>query len=165
MAAELGMYENVIPLLVPADRTATATATPFVDLKSAHEMAFLVYFGALTGGSSGDTLAITVEAATAAASGSEAAVPFSYRKSGATGANSWGAVTAATATGMTLDESADDNKAVLIQIDPAAVQAAKEDARWVRLVLTPTALYAASVGCVLAILKPRYKQVDMVSAT
>ena len=165
MASHFGMDENVIPLLIPLDRTATAAATPWVDLKTAHDMSFLVYYGALTGASTGDVVAVTVEAATVADSVSEAAIAFNYRLSGATGANTWGAVTAAAATGMTLAENADDNKILLVDIDPAAVAAAKADARWVRLVLTPAASFAASTGCVIGVINPRYKGATMVSAT
>lgn len=165
MASKFGMHENVVPLLIPLDRTATAAATPWVDLKTAHDMTFLVYYGALTGGSTGDLVTVTVEAATVADSAGEAAVAFSYRLSGATGANSWGAVTAATTSGVTLAENADDNKILLVAIDPAAIAGAKADARWVRLVLTPAANYAASTGCVIGVISPRYKGASMTSAT
>lgn len=161
----LVQYENVFPMLIPLDRTATAAATPYVDLKTVNELAFLAYYGALTGASTGDAVTVTLECSSAAASSaSELAVAFNYRKSAATGTNTWGDVTAATSAGVTLAEDADDNKALLVQVDLAAVAAAKSDARYVRLVLTPAASYSASTGCVLAILNPIYKQTTMVSA-
>ncbi len=165
MATEFGMKENIFPLLIPADRTATAAATPYVDLKTVNRLSFLVYYGALTGASTGDAVTVTVECSSAtASSSSEAAIAFKYRKSSATGTNAWGAVTDATATGVTLAEDADDNKALLIDVDPAVVYAAKSDGRYVRVVLTPAGSYAASAGCVIGIIDPIYKQATMVSA-
>lgn len=165
MGSKYGMDENIIPLLIPLDRVATAAATPWVDLKTANEFSFLVYYGALTGGSAGDALTVTVECASAAASGSETAVAFAYRLSSATGANAWGDVTAAASTGVTLAENADDNKALLVHLDFGTLLAAKDDARFARLVLTPAANFAASTACVIGLLDPAYKQAAMVSAS
>lgn len=165
MDTQLGLYQNIMPLLAPDDRTATATATPYVDLKTVHQITFLVYYGALTGASTGDVVTVTVECSSASASSSsEAAVAFNYRLSAATGTNTWGAVTAATTSGVTLAEDADDNKMLLIEIDPAAILATKSDARYIRVVLTPAGSYSESTGAVLALINPRYRMTSMVSA-
>lgn len=163
MASQFGQYENIVPILVPQDIAGTATATPFLDLKTAHNASFVVYFGALTTTTASDNIAVTMEVSTAASSGSEAAVAFSYRLSGATGANSWGAITAATTAGVTI-ASTDDNKALLVNVDPAAMAAALADGRFVRLVLTPTGM-AATLVSVMAFVEPRYKMTSMVSTT
>jgi len=166
MATKFGMYENIFPLLVPEDRTATATATPYVDIKTVNSLAFLVYYGALTGASTGDAVTMTVECSSASASSaSEVAIAFKYRLSAATGTNTWGAVTDATSSGVTMAENADDNKALLIEVDPAVVAAAKSDARYVRLVLTPAGSYSASTGAVIAFIDPIFHQTTMVSAS
>lgn len=163
MATAFGEYQNIVPLLAPIDKAGVAAATPFVDLKTAHSLSFLVYVGVITAATADAVVTVTVEAATAAASGSEAAVAFSYRLSGATGANSWDAIAAATTAGATF-ASTDDGKAMLITLDPSAVQAAKADARWVRAVITPTDFSVCLVSAV-AVLEPRYAQATMVSAT
>jgi hypothetical protein len=163
MASEYGMYENIVPLLAPIDKAGTAAATPWVDMKTAHSLSFLVYVGVITAATADAVVTVTVEAATAAATGSEAAVVFSYRLSDATGANAWGAVTAATTAGATF-ASTDDGKAMLVTVDPAAVQAAKADARWVRAVITPTD-FSVCLVTALAVIDPRYKQTTMKSAT
>jgi len=165
MNTQFGMLENVFPLLIPLDRTATAAATPYVDLKTVNSLSFLVYYGALTGASTGDAVTVTVEcSSTSASSASEVAIAFKYRKSAATGTNTWGAVTDATSSGVTMAENADDNKALLIEVDPAVVAAAKSDARYVRLVLTPAGSYSASTGAVIGFIDPIYKQTTMISA-
>lgn len=157
-------YQNLIPLIAPIDAIGDAKASPFVDLKTANEAAFVVFVGSLASTSADQAMTVTVEAATAAASGSEAAIAFNYRKSGAVGANSWGAITAATSAGITLATATDDNKMLWIEIDPAAVLAAKADARFVRVVLTPDGGTATLVSAFM-IMDPAYKQASMESAT
>lgn len=157
-------YENIVPLLAPQDLVDTDTATPFVDLKTANKAAFLVFFGALTTATAGDVVNVTLEAATAAASGSEAQVGFSYRVSGAVGANSWGAITEAAATAGVAMASTDDNKVLWVEIDPAAILAAKADARFVRLLISPSDM-AATLVAAMALVDPVYKQTTMISAT
>lgn len=164
MGTQFVQYENVVPLIAPQDITTSATASPFVDLKTALKAAFEVFFGSITAASADQAITVTVEAATAAASGSEAAIAFSYRLSGAVGANSWGAVTAATSSGVSV-ATTDDNKILHIEIDPAAVLAAKADARFVRVVITPDAGATATLVSAWALIDPVYKQTTMVSAT
>jgi hypothetical protein len=157
-------YENVIPLIAPVDTAATAISTPYVDLKTAHEASFLVQFGVITTGTADSNVTVTVEAATVQAGTGAAAIGFSYRLSDAVGANAWGAITACAATGLAIG-STDDGKALEIEIDPAAVQAAKADARWVRVTITPTADHTVTLLSALVAINPRYKQSSMVSAT
>jgi len=154
-------YDNFIPLLAPVDLAGTATRSIYMDLKGANRAAFLVCFGAITGTAT-DTMVVTVEAATAEG-GSEAAVAFSYRLSGAVGANTWGAITAvAAATGVVLTVS-DDDKLLWIEINPDAMAAS--DYRYVRVLLTDTPDMANCLVGVMGVLDASYKQTTFVSAT
>lgn len=155
-------YENIVPILAPVDIAGNATETPFMDLKTAHQAAFVVYFGVLTTATAADHIDVTLVAATSSATTSEAAVTFSYRLSAATGTNTWGAITAALAAGVEI-ASTDDGKALWIEIDPAAIQAQKADARFVSVHLTPDGM-AASLVSVIGMISPRYRQTTMVSA-
>lgn len=157
-------YDNLVPLIAPIDAAATAESSAFIDMKTANRMAFVVFCGNLTSTSADQGVVVTIEAATAAASGSEAAVAFNYRKSGAVGANSWGAITAATSAGVSMLTASDDSKMLWIELDPAAVLGAKADARYVRIVITPTEGTASLVSAFAAI-DAAYKQTSMVSAT
>lgn len=157
--------ENVVPLKAPVDSAGTAFASPWVDLKNALHATFFDYFGVVTAASADQNVIVTVEAATAAASGSEVAVAFKYRLSGATGANSWGAITAVAATGVSLDTTTVDGKMLMIDIDPAALEAALADARFVRIVQGIDAGGTVTLNAMWAVLDPRYPQLDHLSAT
>lgn len=156
--------ENVVPLLAPQDIVATATATPFLALKTIIDGILYLFFGSITAASADQAITVTLEAATAAASGSEAAIAFSYRLSGAVAANTWGAVTAATSAGVSI-ATTDDNKMLAIQLDPAAIQGAKADATHVRAVITPDAGGTATLVAAWASFVPGYKQTTHISAT
>lgn len=156
--------ENVVPLKAPVDSAGTAYATPWVDLKNALHATFFYYAGVVTATSADQAVVITMEAATAAASGSEVAIAFKYRLSGATGANSWGAITSATATGFSF-ATTDDGKMVAIDIDPAALEGALADARFVRMVVGIDAGGTVTLNSAWAVLDPRYPQLSHLSAT
>jgi hypothetical protein len=158
------MYENIVPGVMPFDTAATASSSQFIDLKAAHSCAFLVLFGAMTADSADQTVTITVEAATGAASTSGETIAFNYRQSGAVAANTWGVKTAATSAGLTLAGSDATGTMVWVEVDPAAVAAAKEDARWIKCEVTPTNLTALNVA-VCAFVEPRFAQTTMVSTT
>ena len=156
-------YDNIIPLLAPQDIGSTANAGIYMDLKNAQKAFFLVIFGEITSATATDEFVITIEAATAEA-GAEAQVDFRYRKSGALGANTWGAVTtvaAATGLGMGADDS--DNMMVMIEVDPDALAA--NDYRYARLVLDDNVDMEACLVTVVGILEARYKQTTHISAT
>ena len=70
--ARLGFGQNVFPLKAPVDSAGTAYATPFVDLKNALHATFFWYGGVVTATSADQNVIITMEAATAAASGGPA---------------------------------------------------------------------------------------------
>lgn len=157
-------YSNIVPLIGPVDTAATAIATPFVDMSNAHSLAFVAFFGAITTGTADSNITVTVECASAAASGAEVAVPFVYRLSGAVGANTWGAATTASTAGISV-ASTDDNKMLWVEIDPGAMLAELAGATHVRMVFTPTADHTVTIVGAWAELASRYRQVTHVSAT
>lgn len=165
--ARLGFGENIIPLKAPVDSAGTAFATPYVDLKNQLHVTFLAYFGVITAASADQSVLVTIEASTSTTSNAtEVAIPFKYRLSGATGANSWGAVTQATSTGVAVTTT-DDGKALLIDIDSAAIEAAhgQRDARFVRMVVGIDAGGTVTLNAVTAITDPMYPQATHLSAT
>lgn len=165
MDARLAFGENILPLKAPVDSAGTAYATPWVNMKNALHATFLYYAGVVTAASADQHIVVTMEAATAAASGSEVAIAFKYRLSGATGANTWGDVTAATSTGVSLDTTSSDGKMLLVDIDPAALDSALADASHVRMVVGIDAGGTVTLNAALAILDPRFPQLTQISAT
>jgi hypothetical protein len=133
-------------------------------MAQAHKLAFCAFFGAITTGTADSNITVTVETATAAASGAEVTVPFVYRLSGAVGANTWGAATTASTAGMSV-ASTDDNMMLWVEIDPAAMLAELTDASHVRMVITPTADHTATLVGAWVEIDSRYRQATHVSAT
>lgn len=152
-------YANVVPVLAPVDVADNDTATAYVDLLGAHNVAFQLYCGLLTSATALDNLVVKVEAATAA-DGTEAQVDFKYRKVTAIGTNVAGAITSASV--VTLYASVDDGILLWIEVDPDALAA--NDYRFVRVRGTPTDLTACLLSCV-AVINPRYRMTTMASAT
>jgi len=156
-------YDNIIPLLAPADITSNDTKTAYMDLKGANRAAILLVVGNVHSGTT-DTETITVEAATDPA-GTEAAITFTYRVSGeAASANTWTAPTAATTAGFTVALT-DDGKCFWLEIDPDALAAS--DYRYVRASIVPTvsAQMANFLVGAVGIIDAKYKMTTFVSAT
>lgn len=154
---------KVLPLLAPQAITTSATASSYVDLDGAHWATFLVSLGAWTSDST-DTVTFTVEASTAGSSNAtEAAIAYTYRLASAIDTDSMGAITAATTAGVALTAT-DDNKVLVIDVDPAAV-AATADRRYLRVVATPSSHNASTLLSVCAFLEPRYPGNSIPSAT
>lgn len=154
--------ENFIPVLAPVDIASTITTTNYVQLAGAQKFAFLVEFGNINSTTAGDTEVVTVEAATADDGATEAAVSFRYRLSGAVGANTWGAITTADTTGVSMTIS-DDNKFLWIELDPDELAAS--DYRVARLVFTDTTDMTNCLVSVVGIFEGRYKQSTHWTAT
>jgi len=157
--------ENVVPLKAPVDSAGTAYATPFVSLKNALHATFFWYAGVITAASADQNIVITMEAATAAASGSEVAIAFKYRLSGATGGNTWGAITQATSSGASLDTTSSDGMMLMVDIDPAALDSALADSAFVRMVVGIDAGGTVTLNSAWAVLDPRFPQLTQLSAT
>lgn len=163
--ARFSILDNILPLVAPVDTAATEKRTPFMDMRKALHTTVLVYFGVVTATSADQNITVTVTAATSAASTSETAIAFRYRLSGATGANTWGAVSSATSSGLSLDTTTSDNKMLLIDIDPAALPAVGADNYFVSVVVTPDAGGTVTLLAALAISDPQYSQVTHQSMT
>lgn len=155
---------NRRPLINPQDITTSATASAFVSLKSAIHAQFNVFFGNIAAASADQSVTVTVEAATAAASGSEVAVAGKYRLTGINTANTIGAVTAFTTSGISVGTT-DDGKIVMIDVDPAAMETALADASYVRVVVTPDAGATATLVAAWVDVEPRYPQTTHISTT
>lgn len=159
---------NIVPLKAPVDSAGTAYATPYIDLKDALSATVFVYFGVVTAVSADQNIVVTVEASTAASSNAtEVAIAFKYRLSGATGTQTWGAITNATSTGVSLDTTTADGKMLAISIEPAALVAAhgQDDVRFIRAVIGIDAGGTVTVNAVWADLEPAYAQLTHLSAS
>jgi pyruvate-formate lyase len=164
----LGFNTHIVPLKAPVDSAGTAYATPYVNLKDALSCTFLAYFGVVTATSADQSVIVTVEASTSTTSNAtEVQVPFKYRASGATGTDTWGAVTSATAAGGLTVLTTDDGKAYLIEVDPAVIEAThgQRDAKFVRLVVGIDAGGTVTLNSVVALLDPAYPQTTHLSAS
>jgi len=155
-------YENVVMLVAPQDIASTATTSPYMKFAYAHKAAFLVIFGAVTSTTVTDTFVITVQAATAEG-GTEAAIAFRYRRAGALGENTWGAVTSVGATGVAVASASDDNCMYYVEVDPDELAA--NDYAVARVVLTDSVDMEACLVTVLGATQPRYKQTTHISVT
>ena len=147
---------HVVPVLAPADITSNATNTTHVKV-TGHKVQFYVSFGVITG----DSVAVTVEASTSAATTGAEAIPFNYRLSAAVGADTWGAVTTADSGGVDITAS-DDNKILLIEVDPSTLP---DDDNYLSLLLSPGASASALIVGAHCVQASRYPQLDHVSAT
>lgn len=166
--ARLAFGEHIVPLKAPVDSAGTAYATPYVNLKDALHCTFFAYFGVVTATSADQNVIVTVEASTAATSNAtEVALAYKYRLSGATGTDTWGAVTSVANTGISLDTTTVDGKMLAIDIDPAAIEAAhgQRDAKFVRLVMGIDAGGTVTLNGVWAELDPMYPQTTHLSAS
>ena len=160
--------EHIVPLKAPVDSAGTAYATPYLDLKGAVHATLFAYFGVVTAASADQNLILTVECSTAAASNAtEVAIAFKYRLSGATGTDTWGAITAATSAGVSLDTTTLDGKMIAIDIDCAALPLAhgQDDVRYIRLVNAIDAGGTVTLNAVWASLDPAYPQLTHQSAS
>lgn len=166
--ARFAFGEHVVPLKAPVDSAGTAYATPYFDLKNALHATIFAYFGVVTAASADQNIVVTVEASTSTTSNAtEVALAFRYRLSGATGTNTWGAITSVASTGASLDTTTADGKMIAIDIDPAAIEAAhgQRDARYVRLVMGIDAGGTVTLNAVWADLDPTYPQATHLSAS
>jgi hypothetical protein len=164
-AVRFGEIEHVIPLVAPIDTGATEKGSPFIKLLGILGCTFLVFFGVVTAASADQNITVTVTAASSAASTNETAMPFMYRKSSAVGTDTWGAVTAATSAGVSLDTTADDNKLLIIEVDPRAAVGVKANASYIRAVVTPDAGATVTLCSIIGFAVPRYAGLTMQSAS
>ena len=155
---------KVLPILATQDIAATATGTQYVDLDQVQWATLLIQFGAITSTDSTGEAIVTIEASTAGSSNAtEGAIVFSYRLSAAVATDTMGAITAATASGVGVTQ-ADDNKVLVVDVDPAVV-ALTADRRFIRAVISPTTDVTATLVSAVAILEHRYPGNSIPSST
>lgn len=156
---------KVLPILAPQNMTTSAVSTGEVWLREAQWVTFVVQFGAFTSDST-DVCVITVESSTSnSTAATDEGIAFNYRLSAAVDTDSMGAITAATSDGVTIGATSDDNKALIIDVDPAYVARKDTDAQYLRVVLTPSADVAGLQVGAVAYIEPRYPGNAMHSAT
>lgn len=146
---------HVVPAITPVDITTTTTYTDVFNTGETQWLQFLLQFGAVTG----DTATVTVEECSDTSATGATAIAFTYRLSSATGTDSLGAVTAATSSGVTV-AATDDNKVLIIDVDPATLSATKP---YVRVAIDPGGSMSAFVVGAVALAEPRYAGATNVS--
>jgi len=152
-----GMNTHIIPVFAPYDIEANDINTTHVKVSNALSAQFLLFFGVITG----DTINITVEESTSAATTSAEAIGFSYRLSGDTASDTWGDVTTCDSLGATITAS-DDNKLLLIEVDLAEMS---DDCNYLSVLGTTESSMSACLVSAVALLESRYGQYDPVSTT
>ena len=158
---------KTVIVLAPQDITATATNTNWMDVdQCVGQVEFEILFGALTAtDSSTSEMAVTVLASTSADTDAGTAIAFSYQLSEALGTDTMGAVTAATSSGITINSSTDDNKVLVIYVEPAVLKAVGEDYRWACVNIDGTTNVTAALVAGMAHYTPRYAQASQPSST
>ena len=161
--------EKELPILAPADITATATNTQYVDLNYAAGLVEIALaFGVITSTDTpfGATVTLTTNniADTSSSDSVETAIAFQYRLSAAVGTDTMGDLTAATTAGV-LVADASDNCTLYAFVEPAAVAASAAGARFLRATITPAGNTAACVVGASARFIPRFAQKDIPSST
>jgi hypothetical protein len=157
----LAMYDTVFPLIAPVDLGSTATETPYIDLLGVNKCAFLLMTGVTTPNATSDIIDVTLDACSVESGGAETQLTFQYRKSGIVSANTWGAVTLATATGAELTDD-DEGMSLWIEVDVDALAASK--LRYVKLHIEQNAFTVFLAACV-AFVSHRYHMTTQVSVT
>lgn len=142
---------HYIPALASIDSTTTVTEamTDAIDVGEATELHFVVNFGAITG----DTLVVKAykDANTTTTGGT--AIAFNYKLTSAVGTDTISAWTACASTGLTV-AAGDDNKVLIVDIDPALC----DGYPYVYLGIDPGASMTSLVYGVVAVCVPRYNQ-------
>lgn len=163
MSVRLSEGYSIQPILIPADIVSdNPTGTSYVCLDKVHWATLAFQFAAITC----DSCTVTLEASTAGSSNAtEVAIGFNYRLLQAVGIMDADrdAIGTATSTGVAVAAS-DDNKVLLVEVDPAAVTTLGEDYRYIRGVCTPGDATAMVVG-VVAYLEPRFPGNATISST
>jgi len=157
---------KVYPVIAPVAGTTSAVASVYIDAADYNWLTWLVQTGVTTSDST-DTLTITVECSTAASSNAtEVAIPFFHRVNGPVGTDSIGAITSDSTSGLELAaDLAADAMAILISVNPDAIQAELTDGRYVRLVVTPSSAVGAFVVSACFLGQPKYQMNSIPSST
>ena len=149
---------HVVPVIAPFDTTTTVTEffTDIVGVKEYDAIEFVISFGAITG----DTLVVKVYECDSITPGTATAIAFTYRLTSAVLTDAVGAPTACASTGLTIT-AGDDDKVLLIDVDPAALT---DGYPYVRVGIDPGASMTHLLTGAVVLLKPRYPQQTNISA-
>jgi len=136
--------------LVPeADAFAGGVTTDVVECRSAAGALFLIFRGDSTGGTA--TGVVTINACDDVTPSNTTAIPFHYRSS--TTFDTWGAWTAATATGFTMPTG--DNQ--MHQVWVSAADLAANGYGYVQMAITEPVNDPVDAAVLIAIVQPRYQ--------
>jgi hypothetical protein len=147
---------RVVQLTSPVDTGSTTVNSDVIGTKELIGIKFVVSMGTITG----DTVVVTVEECDDVTPSNSAAIAYLYSKDGAAiGTDTAGAWTAATTSGVTLSAT-DDDKNLIIKVDPAALTA---DWPYLRVVADPGGSASACEIAINAIVVERYAQAANIS--
>lgn len=159
--------------VVPLEPVTAAFAdgeSEWVELENMHWLSFFVYVGGIT--ASTDDVKVYVKSTTSATSGTTNAadytLPFDYRKSGALGTDTWGAITSVTtAVGyVSIIGSSDDNSITQIELNPDVIFAHDPDAKYVYLDFDITVTSTDTIPLAAwGVFEPRYPQNSQLSSS
>jgi len=156
-ALKYGMNTHIIPVFAPLDIAANDINTTHIKVNNALHVTFLVQFGVVTG----DTINITVEESTSAATTGAEAIPFAFRLTGDTASDTYGALTTCDSLGSTV--LADyDNQLLIIEVDPRTMS---DDCNYLSVLGVTESSMSACVVSAIALVHSRYGQYDPVSTT
>jgi phage baseplate assembly protein gpV len=142
---------RVVQLTSPVDTTSTTVNSDVIGTKELIGIKFVVSFGTITG----DTVVVTVEECDDTTPSNSTAIAYLYSKDGAAiGTDTAGAWTAVASTGVTIADT-DDDKNLIIKVDPAALTA---DYPYLRVVADPGGSASAVEIAINAIVEERYNQ-------
>lgn len=154
-------YDNIVSALQPVDSGASGVSSAWIDMKTAHNVAFLVQFGVCTA-TSADETTVTVECSTVNDSTTGVAVPFLYRRSGLVTANTWGAVTSCSSAGLVMTDPTGTN--LWIECDLPGITTDHPTARWIKVEIAGAST-TVNLNAAVAFIDPRYRQLTYPSAT
>ena len=151
-----GMNTHISTVLAPIDLTAATIRTTHVKVNNALAATFLINWGVITN----DTMNITVEVSTSAATAGAEAIGFGYRLTGDTASDTYGAVTTCDSLGTSFAHGDINNISMLIDVDLAELS---DDCNY--LCFEIVAGSDPSLTSAIALLQVRYGQYDPVSTT
>ena len=161
MALELLSYAHLVPAVIPvADAFTGGTSTEAVSLRDYTRAACIIQTGAIE--DAGISNLITVEACTSAAGAGATAMAFRHRTMlYSTTVDTWGALTAAAATGHNFADVAANGVANVcwyIDITADEVEAALPGATFVRVTIAETANKTITASGLWILTGARYPQ-------
>lgn len=155
MGVRFAEKHQIVPVYSPAS-CSDATKTAAVSLENAQWVTFLLQIGTLATDSD-DLITLTVVTGAAGTTGAaDTAIPFKYRVA-SVGTDSWSAITDGTTAGVRIEATTDNDKAYLIDVDPASIPALDADAAYVYLDLATSTL-TSGYASACAFIEPRYPQ-------